>query len=237
MIEAAAEFSGGESRVLYDLDVRGLRVRVSKRTITWAFFKEHRINGRRGATCKRLGFYPEMDTKAARRAALIEAGRVAAGRITPGKRAAVRFREALDDYIEHATDRAAKKGKVASWARNIKSLRNTHLDEFLNWPLADLSASPAVIAAWHKRVTKTAGPNIANQAARVLRATYRRAARLDRSLPPHNPTSAVEYNKESRSQNAIALADFPKWGRAWGRSSCRRPGRCPRSWSRMTVPG
>jgi integrase len=32
---------------------------------------------------------------------------------------------------------------------------------------------------------------------------------------PHNPTSAVEFNAEKRSQNALSLADFPKWGRAW----------------------
>jgi hypothetical protein len=62
IVEAMHEFAEGEPRMLYDLDVRGLRVRVGKRTITWAFFKEHRINGRRSTTCKRLGFYPEMDT-------------------------------------------------------------------------------------------------------------------------------------------------------------------------------
>ena len=156
-----------------------------------------------------------MDTKAARQAALIEAGRVASGRITPGRKAATKFEAALDDYIAHARQRAEKKGKAASWARNIESLKRTHFADFLGWPLHELSASPAVIATWHKRVTKESGPNIANQAARVMRAAYRRAARLDRSLPPHNPTSAVEFNTEKRSQNAMRLADFPKWRRAW----------------------
>jgi integrase len=44
---------------------------------------------------------------------------------------------------------------------------------------------------------------------------YRRAARLDRALPPALPTSAVEYNREERSQDALAFADFPKWRQAW----------------------
>jgi integrase len=34
-------------------------------------------------------------------------------------------------------------------------------------------------------------------------------------LPPHNPTSAVEFNPEKRSQNAMKLVDFPKWRKAW----------------------
>jgi integrase len=166
-------------------------------------------------TFKRLGFFPTMDVKKARQAALIEAGRVASGRITPGRKLATKFEAALDDYITRARERAEVKGKAASWARNIESLKRTHFAEFLGWPLHELNASPAVVAAWHKRVTKDSGANIANQAARVMRAAYRRAARLDRSLPPHNPTSAVEFNPEKRSQNAMKLVDFPKWRKAW----------------------
>jgi integrase len=214
-VEALSEFAEGEIKVFWDSEVKGLQVRVGKHRVTWSFLKEHRIHGRRGVTFKRLGFFPAMDVKQARQAALIEAGRVASGRITPGRKLATKFEAALDDYIARARKRAEVKGKAASWARNIESLKRTHFAEFLGWPLHELSASPAVVAAWHRRVTKDGGANIANQAARVMRAAYRRAARLDRSLPPHNPTSAVEFNPEKRSQNAMKLVDFPKWRKAW----------------------
>ena len=214
-VEAIGEFAEGEVKIAWDLEVKGLQVRVGKHRVTWSFLKEHRVHGKRGVSFKRLGFFPAMDTKAARQAALVEAGRIASGRITPGRKSATKFGAALDDYIAYARKRAELKGKEASWARNIESLKRTHFDEFLGWPLQELSASPAVIATWHKRVTKENGAFIANQAARVMRATFRRAAKLDRSLPPHNPTSAVEFNTEKRSQNALALADFPKWRRAW----------------------
>jgi integrase len=214
-VDALQEFAEGEVKIAWDRDVRGLQVRVGKHRVTWSFLKEHRIHGKRGVSFKRLGFFPAMDAKAARQAALIEAGRVASGRITPGRKTAIKFHAALDDYIAHARQRAEKKGKAASWARNIESLKRTHFADFLGWPLHELSASPAVVATWHKRVTKDGGPNIANQAARVMRAAYRRAARLDRSLPPHSPTSAVEFNAERRSQNAMKFTDFPKWWKAW----------------------
>jgi integrase len=55
----------------------------------------------------------------------------------------------------------------------------------------------------------------ANHAARVVRAAYRRAARLDRNLPPELPTSAVEFNPEKPSQKALDFKAFPKWLAAW----------------------
>lgn len=103
-VEALQESAEGEVKI-------GLRVRVGKRRVTWSFLKEHRIHGKRGVSFKRLGFFPAMDTKAARQAALIEAGRVASGRITPGRKAAIKFEAALSDYIAHARQRAEKKAK------------------------------------------------------------------------------------------------------------------------------
>jgi integrase len=80
-----------------------------------------------------------------------------------------------------------------------------------------MSKGPAAVAAWHRQVTKEAGPVSANHCCRVIRAAYRRAARLDRSLPPHNPASAVEYNSEVPSQKGLAFTDFPKWHDAWSK--------------------
>jgi len=158
-----------------------------------------------------------MNVLEARKAALVIAGRNASGRIAPGRRSAVKVAEAMAEYIAYLRERAERKGKAASHAKNTDSLARVHiLPEFGGWSLAELSASPGGVAAWHKRVTK-AGPVTANKAAKTLRACYRRAARLDRSLPPGLPTSAVEYNAEKRSQDALAPADFPKWRAAWAK--------------------
>ncbi len=211
-VEALRDFGEGETITRWDTDVRQLRVIVGRRKTSFSFFQQHRhYGGRLGTTAVTLGEFPAMSVQQARKAALVHAGRIASGRVTPGVRIATKFGAALAEYIEHARER----GKSGSWARNLEGLKRTHLAEFLLWPLRDLANAPAAVAAWHKRVTKESGPNIANQAARALRAAYRRAAKLDRTLPPHNPVSAVEMNAEPRSQRALAPANFPKWRTAW----------------------
>jgi integrase len=211
-LEALTDFAEGEVLVRWDSQVPGLQVRVGKHRVTWAFLKEHSTHGKRGVTFKRLGFYPGTDVKAARKLALQEAGRVAAGRITPGRRAALKVDAALDAYLEHL--RARPKG--ATWAKNVASVARVHIrPEFGSWPLNELSAVPARVRDWHKKITRQSGPVAANKAAKILRAAYRHAARLDRALPPALPTSAVEMNAETRSQRALAPADFPKWKAAW----------------------
>jgi integrase len=207
----------GMQGVVADTEVKGLRVRVGVHRTSFTFFQEHWAKGeRRPSTFVTLGHFPDMSVADARKAALVIAGRNASGRIVPGRRSAAKVGPAVAGYIEYVKARAAKKGKAPIWAKNVESLANKHiLPAFERWTLAELSALPAAVAKWHNDITEKSGPVAANHAAKVLRAVYRRAARLDRSLPPHNPASAVEFNAEQRSQNALALVDFPKWRKAW----------------------
>ena len=76
---------------------------------------------------------------------------------------------------------------------------------------------PGAVADWHRDISDENGPVAANKAAKILRAAYKRSAKRDVSLPQRDPTSAVEFNKEQRSQDALALADYPKWRAAWGK--------------------
>jgi len=57
-----------------------------------------------------------MTLAGARRAALVVAGRIAGGRVRPGKRAAVRLEAAMADYIAHLEAQSARRGKPARWA-------------------------------------------------------------------------------------------------------------------------
>jgi hypothetical protein len=53
------------------------------------------------------------------------------------------------------------------------------------------------------------------QQIRLVRATYNRTAKLDRSLPVRLPTSAVEFNDEEASQKALDFKHYRKWFAAW----------------------
>jgi integrase len=202
--------------VLWDLEVRGLFVRVGKHRTSFVFRKEHSFRGKRATTFKRLGFWPAMSVREARKEALKQAGRIASGKLTPGKRAALKVDEAMTAYIAYLKSKSLAKGKAATWSRHVESTAKNHIiPTFGSWTLLELSDSPATVVEWHREVTKKSGDVAANHAARILRAAYRRAAKLDRSLPSSMPTNAIEFNRESRSQNALDFTDFPQWLKAW----------------------
>ena len=110
------------------------QARIGSQRVTWSFFQEYRRRGKRGAVCKRLGFFPVTTVKEARRLAKIELGRAAAGRLEPGRRQAVKVAEAVATYLATLS---------GGWARVAGSLVRLYiLPEFENWTLAELSASP-----------------------------------------------------------------------------------------------
>ncbi len=208
------DFGGLTGELIWDDRVRGLHARFGRHRTSWVFQKEHRRHGKRGLTYKTLGTFPAMTVTNARKAALMEAGRVAAGRITPGKRTAIKVAAALDAYVEYLRTRKAG----SRWPDNVLSLARVHiLPEFAGWPLHELSAARAVVADWHKKIVRKSGPAAADHAAKIMRAMYRHAMRRDPTLPPGLPTAAVEFVGAERSQRALAFTDFPKWFAAWGK--------------------
>ena len=212
------EFKG----LFLDSVVRGLRLRLGVHRCSWQFFREHRVHGKRGSTCKLLGHFPEMNVETARNEALQVAARIASGRREPGRKDATKFADAFERYVEHLKRQSADRSKPALWARNVEKLGRLYLlPEWGKWSLAEMSNSPDAIETWHKKLSSSA-PFSANRCAELVRVIYRRAARRDRSLPPHNPSSAVEYNSEKPRETGIV--DFVAWREAWGRieSSTRR---------------
>lgn len=213
-IEALSDFS--VQGLIWDAKVAGLRLRVGPRRASWSYFQQHRLHGKRSTTCKTLGHWPSMNVSDARKAALMIAGNVAAGHIMPGRKSAKKFADAFADYLGHLSRKAESKGKPDRWRKNVEKLGKLLLPMWEKWSLAEMSANPAAVAQWHRQVTRDHGPVSANHAARVIRACYRRAAKLDLSLSKENiPTAAVEYNLETASQKGLPLKDFPKWRAAW----------------------
>ena len=212
-IEALREF--GHVGVFPDT-FPGLRIRIGIRKASWVFFQQHRMKGTRSHTFEVLGEWPVMTVAAARVDAKIIAGRIASGTIKPSKRAAVTLEVAIAGYIAHLEKQAAKRGKPARWAYIAQKIANkVILPKLGRWSLADLSNAPAVVRDWHIEITEEHGPVYANHAARLVRATYNRTAKLDRSLPVRLPTSAVEFNDEEASQKALDFKHYRKWFAAW----------------------
>jgi integrase len=206
---------GGEAYTLADTKMPGLLLRKGKRRTAWHFYHDRSLHGQRIVTSKVLGSMPNMTLADARRAAKKQIGRIAADRPEPGKRSAVKFSDALDEYMIHLRDRAARAGKEASWAKRVDGLAKLYLrPKWGKWSLATMSDNPAAVRDWHADLAARA-PVSANHAARVVRAVYRHAARLNWSLPPGLPTSAVRFAKEVPRQAGLPFDQWPAWGRAW----------------------
>ncbi len=206
-----------ERIILYrDPTTDGLQLRLGRHRATWLFYWDDRRHRRRKITSKRLGFFPAMPTAEARDAARIERGKVAASEVGPGKREAVKVETSLAEYVAHLERKAAAKGKPARWAKNVRHIVKKHITpQWGQWSLSDIALHPGAVADWHREITEANGPVIANQVCRVLRASYKRSAKRDVSLPQRDPCSAVEYNPEVPAQTAMAFRDYPRWLKAW----------------------
>jgi integrase len=213
-IEALREFD--QLGVYPDSIVQGLRLRLGVHRATWIFKQWQRKHGDRSVISRTLGTWPLMNVATARKEALKVAGKLAEGVSMPGKRSAVTLETALADYLEYLKAKAERAGKAPRWFYNASKLAaSIILPQFGKWSLVELANSPAAVRDWHAETTKKNGPVSSNHAARILRAAYRRAARLDVSLPQRLPTSAVDFNKEQASQKALAFKDYRKWFATW----------------------
>ncbi len=210
-VELLVDFSGSDSNplpaVFYDNMVPGLRIRVGKHKRTWFYFAQYQRKGKRGTRFVRLGFWPGMNVADARKAALQEAARVASGRPQPGRRDAITLEAACADYIASLEARGKRPRVVASL------IRNHLLPSFGRWTLAELSDAPALLRDHHLKISKRT-PVAANRAMSILGTVYTHAARLDRSLPPASPISAVRFNREEAKQSGMPFDKFAEWGRA-----------------------
>jgi integrase len=197
-----------------DVGRKFLFLRIGKRQISWYFNAERMVRGHRTTTAKLLGHWPAVKSTQAIREADKIAGRVAANRQEPGRRSATKFSEAFARYILHLRKRSADKGKPALYAKLAERTGELHLlPKWGRWTLAEISNSPIEVADWHAQLTVDVGPVAANRCAKLVRATYRYAQRLNRGLPLALPTSGVDFNKEQ--QREVPVREFQSWVREW----------------------
>ena len=70
--------------------------------------------------------------------------------------------------------------------------------DWLDKPLTRLERQPTLVVERHDKITKENGPYVANGSMRSLRAVYNHARTSSIALPPVNPVSAIDWNKEHR---------------------------------------
>jgi hypothetical protein len=103
-VEAMRDFvdsAAGGAYTIWDSDVRGLLIRVGRHKATWIYLEQRRFRGKRKHKQVRLGFFPAMDIKAARKAAKVRAGISASGVWEPGLKDAIKLGEAFENYIAY----------------------------------------------------------------------------------------------------------------------------------------
>ena len=245
-IRALCEFSEDSERVmLWDARVHGLRIRISPYRATWTFFRQHKRRGKRDTTHRVLGYWSPipgegMPVADARKAAEALRGRMAEGHVEPSKKSALTFDTAFADYCAYLSHKVESANSVARrayedarrknpnppppvykeplWDRVVTGLGKLYLTpKWAGWTLADISRSPEEVRDWHRDVSKRAGAVTGNKVAKILRATYRYAARLRRDLPPELPTSGVTMNVEEPRDAAMTEHQHRQWGEAWQR--------------------
>ena len=174
-IEALREFADEPSGLGYypDSKVFGLTIFLGAKSTVWRFRQQSRAKGKRSSVFKTLGYWPAMDVDEARKQALIYSGAVAAGTAAPGKRQAMPFRTAFENYLAHLKAQAEAKGKPPRWWANASKLSEAHImPQWDGWTLAEMSQNPRAVKTWHAKLSKTI-PTTADHCARLIRACYR----------------------------------------------------------------
>jgi integrase len=218
-IEALREFADEDPALLGyypDSKIFGLTIFLGAKSTVWRFRQQSRSKGKRSSVFKTLGNWPAMDVDEARKQALIYSGTVAAGTAAPGKRQAMPFRAALENYLAHLKVQAEAKGKPPRWWANASKLSELHImPQWDGWTLAEMSQNPRAVKTWHAKLSKTI-PTTADHCARLIRACYREEARLDRTLnPAASPTSGIRLGKVRVSKAVLDFPDFGAWRKAW----------------------
>ena len=190
-----------------DTELPGFVFVVGKRAKTYTARAEVQTLGRRRSLRKALGRFGEITTREARSRALRWKVDISNGSARPTT--GVTLRQAWDRYRESHLERQGRSPRtIDDYRASLERL----LVDWLDIPLARLSEDAALVADRHDEITQRHGPASANHAMRALRAVYRYARkRMDRTLPPEHPASAVDFNPEFRRDTALLPEEFPRW--------------------------
>ena len=183
-----------------DGELPGFFVLIGKRRKSFMAQGEFWRDGvREFAAQVKLGDFGDLTTREARGKAKEALGAITRGqrpgedpKIKPGS---ITLRQAWERYRDAHMKR---KGRNAGTIENYRDHMERLFKDWLEKPLARLGRQPTLVAERHDQITKENGPYIANGSMRSLRAVYNHARKSNTDLPPVNPVSAIDWNKEHR---------------------------------------
>lgn len=196
-----------------DTELPGFFILVGKRKKSFMAQGEFWRDGVREFTAQiKLGDSGDISTREARAKAKHAIGSVARGQ-RPGeekriKLGAVTLRQAWERYRDA---HMIRKGRSAGTIENYRDHMERLFKDWLDKPLARLGLQLKLVAERHDKITKENGAYIANGAMRSLRAIYNHARKMNRDLPPDNPTLAVDWNQEARRNTGMGVSDITGW--------------------------
>jgi site-specific recombinase XerD len=196
-----------------DTEVAGFFVLIGKRRKSFMAQGEFWRNGvREFAAQVKLGEFGDLSTREARSRAKDALGSIARGQ-RPGESpraiiGSITLRQAWERYRDAHMKR---KGRNAGTIENYRDHMERLFADWLDKPLARLGRQPNLVLERHDRITQENGPYIANGSMRSLRAVYNHARKSNTELPPVNPVTAIDWNKERRRNTGMGMNDIGGW--------------------------
>ena len=196
-----------------DRELHGFFVLVGKRRKSFMARGEFWRDGvREFAIQVKLGDFGDVTTREARAKAKEALGSIARGqrpgeapKIKPGS---ITLRQAWERYRDaHMKRKGRSPGTIENYRDHMERLFTDWLDK----PLARLGRQPTLLVERHDEITEDNGPYIANGSMRSLRAVYNHARKSNPDLPPVNPVSAIDWNKEHRRNTGMGPNDISGW--------------------------
>jgi integrase len=196
-----------------DPEVAGFFVLIGKRRKSFMAQGEFWRDGvREFAAQVKLGEFGDLSTREARSKAKEVLGLIARGqrpgespRTMPGS---VTLRQAWERYRDAHMKR---KGRSAGTIENYRDHMERLFADWLDKPLARLGRQPNLVLERHDKITDANGPYIANGSMRSLRAVYNHARKSNPDIPPVNPVTAIDWNKERRRNTGMGMNDVGGW--------------------------
>jgi integrase len=196
-----------------DADLPGFFVLIGKRRKSFMAQGEFWRGGvREFAVQVKLGDFGDLTTREARSKAKDALGLIARGQ-KPGEESAsvarsTTLRQAWERYRDaHMMRKGRSAGTIENYRDHVERLFQDWLDE----PLDRLGRQPKLVVERHDKITKENGPYIANGSMRSLRAIYNHARKSNPNLPPVNPVTAIDWNKEDRRNTGMGTRDISGW--------------------------
>jgi site-specific recombinase XerD len=196
-----------------DADLPGFFVLVGKRRKSFMAQGEFWRDGvREFAVQVKLGDFGNITTREARNKAKDTLGAIARGQ-KPGEDS---LKAARSITLRHAWERyrdahMKRKGRSAGTIENYRDHLERLFEDWLDKPLARLGRQPNLVVERHDKISEENGPYIANGSMRSLRAVYNHARKSNTDLPPVNPVTAIDWNKEDRRNSGMGAGDIVRW--------------------------